>query len=84
MAVAALLRLLDLLLLQLGLLLHPLNKLHEVPAQQLTLQPTPSNPVLPLSRVRVLGSSDRWPLQPRKLDPFLSFISLPFSTVKLL
>ena len=70
-AVPALLHLLDLLLLQLGLLPRPLNNPHEVPARQLTLQRTPSNLVLLLSRGRVPGSSDRWPLQLRKLDPCL-------------
>ena len=83
MAAADLLHLLDLLLLQLGQLRSPLNNPHEVPAQQLTLQPTLSKLVLPHSRVRVLGSSDRWPQQLRKLDPFLRFISLPFSIVEL-
>lgn len=82
-AVAGLLHLLDLPLLQLGLLRCPLNNHHEVPARPLTLQPTPSNLVLPPNRARVLGSSDRWPLQLRKLDPFLRFISLPFLIVLL-
>lgn len=68
-AVAALLHLLDLLLLQLGLLRCPLNNPHEVPARQLTLQPTPSNLVLLLNRVRVLDSLDRCFLRLRKLDP---------------
>ncbi len=80
MAVADLLHLLDLLLLQLG---PPLSNPHEVPAQQLTLQPTLSNPALPHNRARVRGSSDRWPQQLRKLDPFLRFNSLPFSIIKL-
>lgn len=70
-AVAAPLPLLDLLLLRLGLLRRPLNNHHEVPAQQLTLQPIPSNQVLLLNRERVLGSLDKWPLPLRKLNPLL-------------
>lgn len=83
MAVAALLHLLDLLLLQLGLLRHPLNNPHEVPPRRLTLQPTPSNLVLPLNRARALAFSDRWLLQLRELNPLLSFISLPFFNFQL-
>lgn len=63
MAAAALLHLLDLLLLQLDLLRCLLSNPHEGPARQLTLQLTPSNLVLPLNRARVLGSSDKWPPQ---------------------
>ena len=70
-AVAALRLLLDLLLLQLGLLPRPLSNLHEVPALQPILQQTPNKQTLRLSRVRALGSSDKWPLQPRKLDSYL-------------
>ena len=66
--VAALRLLLDLLLLQLGLLRRPLSNPHEVPAPQPILQPTLNKLALRLSKVRALGSSDRWPLQPRKLD----------------
>lgn len=75
-AVAALLHLLDLLLPQLGPPRRPLNNPHEVPAPQLTLQPTPSSLVLPPNRGRVLGFLDRWPLQLRKLRPFLCFVSV--------
>lgn len=71
-AVAALRHPLDLLLLRLGLLRCPLNNPHEVPAQQHTLQPMPSNLVHLLNRAEVQGSSDKWPLQLRKIDPFLS------------
>ena len=81
-AVAALLHLLDLLLPQLGPLRRPLNNPHEVPAPQLTLQPTPSSLVLPPNRGRVLGFLDRWLLQLRKLRPFLCFMSLSFPTFK--
>ena len=71
-AVVALLHLLDLLLLNLGRRRRPLNNLHEVLARQLTLQPIPSNLVLPLNKARAPGSSDRWPLQLRKTDLLLS------------
>lgn len=71
MAAAALLHLLDLLLLQLDLLRCLLSNPHEGPARQLTLQLTPSNLVLPLNRARVLGSSDKWPPQLRKIAPML-------------
>ena len=80
--VAALLHLLDLLLPQLGPLRRPLNNPHEVPAPQLTLQPTPNSQVLPPNRVRVLGFLDRWPLQLRKFRPSLCLMSLSFPIFK--
>ena len=80
--VAALLPLLDLLLLHLGPLRRPLSKPHEVPAQQLTPQPTLSNLEPPPNKGKVLGSSDKWPLQLRKVRPFLLFTSLPFPLSK--
>lgn len=70
-AAAALLHLLDLLLLRLDLQRCLLNNPHEVPARQLTLQLTPSILVLPLNRARVLGSLDKWPPQLRKVAPTL-------------
>ena len=70
-AVAALQLLLDLLLLQLGLLPRPLSNPHEVPALQPILQPMPNKLARWLSKVRALGSSDKWPLQPRKLNSYL-------------
>ena len=69
--VAALRLLLDLLLLQLGLLALSLSNPHEVPALQHILQQTPNKVALRLSKVRALGSLDKWPLQPRKLDSYL-------------
>lgn len=65
-AVAALLHPLVLLLRQLSLLGRPVNNPQEVPARQLTLQPTPSNLVLPLNKAKALGSSDKCSLQLRK------------------
>lgn len=69
-AVAALLHPLVLLLRQLSLLGRPVNNPQEVPARQLTLQPTPSNLVLPLNKAKAPGSSDKCSLQLRKHSSF--------------